>query len=257
MFRPALSLLIGLASLPLAAQTSPSADFVALNQTQAQAGDSALGDSPGFPITLAKSGHYKLTSNLVVPAGVDGIVVNPGLNVIIDLNGFQIVGPAVCSISSSCQASPGTAGIRVASEASHLSVRNGRIRGFSDSGLSGRSGTGGDNELAVGDMNVEDVQLWNNRNGVTANRLIGQRIHAKGNSWNGIYAEYGMVQTSFAISNYTGIYLRRGRISDSAALQNHAGGIVGGSTVLLHNNTATGNSGNYPLGANTAANLGF
>jgi hypothetical protein len=50
----------------------------------------------GFPYKIKKSGSYKLTSNLAVPAGVDGIdVLAP--DVTIDLNGFSITGPVVCA----------------------------------------------------------------------------------------------------------------------------------------------------------------
>src|SRR3989442_9173749 len=43
----------------------------------------------GFPYTISLAGSYKLSGNLLVPNGVDGIKINAS-NVTLDLNGFNI-----------------------------------------------------------------------------------------------------------------------------------------------------------------------
>ena len=61
--------------------------ILALAATPAKA-QTAIGiKNAVFPITLTKSGHYKLTSTLTVPPGVDGLVLADGVDASIDLNG--------------------------------------------------------------------------------------------------------------------------------------------------------------------------
>lgn len=43
----------------------------------------------GFPYTISQAGSYKLSGNLLVPNGVQGIVISAS-NVTLDLNGFSI-----------------------------------------------------------------------------------------------------------------------------------------------------------------------
>jgi hypothetical protein len=111
---------------------SPAPDVITIDQAKATNGNVTAGDAAGFPITINASGSYKLTSNLVVPAGTDAILVTAG-NVSIDLNGFSIIGPGNCSgqpASMTCTAT-GTRGISSAVSNIHrLSVRNGMVGGF-------------------------------------------------------------------------------------------------------------------------------
>ena len=65
-------------------------------QTMIGAGKAAI----SFPIVISQPGHYKLAGNLTVPNGsTHGIhVTSP--HVTIDLNGFVLSGPNVCSTQS-------------------------------------------------------------------------------------------------------------------------------------------------------------
>lgn len=115
------------------AASTPASDVVTIDQNKALNGAITANDTAGFPITISTSGSYKLTSNLVVPAGVDGIQVWAS-NVTIDLNGFSITGPASCggqSPSSIVCTATTTRGINSAGgNIFRLAVRNGSVGGF-------------------------------------------------------------------------------------------------------------------------------
>jgi len=96
---------------------------VLINQSIATAGGVTPADDPGFPVTISRSGKYKLTGNLVVPAGTDGFVVTAD-NVTIDFNGFRITG--------------GRFGINAAG-ADGLTAMNGTILNFSSNGIRAHS----------------------------------------------------------------------------------------------------------------------
>ena len=78
-------------ALFLAAPSAQAVDgVIEINQASALAGV-GIGDTPGFPITLALRGSYRLTGELNVPADTIGILVQND-QISIDLNGFSIVG---------------------------------------------------------------------------------------------------------------------------------------------------------------------
>ena len=123
----------------------------------------------GFPLTLTAPGNYVLTSSLPVPAGVDGIVIAT-TDVVIDLNGFSIVGPATCA-PGACAQGAGR-GIRPGPSVAfgHAStVRNGTVRGFADTCVALGS------DARVEDLHVRDCGgdgISVNTNGVVrANRV--------------------------------------------------------------------------------------
>src|SRR4030088_445528 len=70
---------------------------ILIDQNRALAGNVTPGDAPGFPVTISLPGSYRLSGNLTVPdANTTAIDVTTD-NVTIDLNGFSIIGPTVCS----------------------------------------------------------------------------------------------------------------------------------------------------------------
>jgi hypothetical protein len=96
---------------------------IEINQARAAAGNVTAGDGPGFPVLISASGSYRLTSNLIVTPGQDGIDVTAS-HLTIDLNGFTITagGGGV------------TDGISIQS-ATNVEVRNGSILGFTRDGV--------------------------------------------------------------------------------------------------------------------------
>lgn len=102
---------------------------ILIDQAQVKEGGITRGDAPGFPATLNRPGRYKLSGNLLVPAGVNAIEV-VAADVTIDLNGFTIASDP-----------PGAAGSGVvASSGGLLRVTNGTVTGFSGAGVTKFSG---------------------------------------------------------------------------------------------------------------------
>jgi hypothetical protein len=84
----------------------------------------------GFPYRIIHPGHYRLSSDLVVPAETNGIEILTD-DATLNLSGFSISGPTVCLSGTNCV--PGsllkTAGIVIVGL--RVAIRNGKVRGFS------------------------------------------------------------------------------------------------------------------------------
>lgn len=103
---------------------------VIISQAAALSGGVTPGDSPGFPITISRSGSYRLASNLTVDAG-NAIEIEVD-DVSLDLNGFHIVGPLQCLPPHAvvCEGGPfDTVGIS-AHGRREVVVDSGSVRGF-------------------------------------------------------------------------------------------------------------------------------
>lgn len=123
------------------APSAPASDVVKIDQAKAIAGGVTSADAAGFPVVINAPGSYKLTSNLVVPAGQDAIHVMAS-NVTIDLNGFAILGPGNCSGTGNsmlCTANAGHGVYQVDSNNHNLIVQNGTVGGFGQCMYGGRA----------------------------------------------------------------------------------------------------------------------
>ena len=95
----------------------------------------------GFPYTITQPGSYKLSGNLTVPNINTGAIVIASDNVTLDLNGFALIGPAVCAGGPLCGVVSGnahgiTAGTDVPAKGySNITVRNGTVRGMGRDGI--------------------------------------------------------------------------------------------------------------------------
>ena len=74
--------------------------IILIDQNRALAGSVTPGDTPGFPVTISQSGSYRLAGNLTVPDANTTAISITADNVTIDLNGFSIIGPTVCTPAS-------------------------------------------------------------------------------------------------------------------------------------------------------------
>lgn len=92
-----------------------------IDQNRALAGNVTAGDAAGFPVSINQPGSYRLSGNLTVPAGTNGIQIHAD-GVILDLNGFAITGPGTF---------PNGAFSAIAStDRQRLTIVNGSISGF-------------------------------------------------------------------------------------------------------------------------------
>jgi len=190
----------------------------------------------GFPYKITKPGSYKLTSNLVVPAGVDGIDIL-SQDVTLDLNGFGIVGPVVCTGDNpaTCPSATTGVGIKAGDEGTpgpaDVKVLNGSVRGMGSHGIF----MSGDGSF------VEKVSVQSNAGAgiIVAGSVI--ESSAIGNGSTGILAL--IVRDSEAASNVRDGIITDGRggvaIGDVSSLNGGRGivaqnGSVTGSTITLN-----------------------
>jgi len=116
----------------LCAAASTAFAQVSIDHNKALAGGVSAGDGAGYPITISQPGHYVLKSNLMVPAGLNGIDITAS-NVTLDLNGYAVIGPGSCSYQSyvvTCTGAAANAGIVAGGSTSNTTLRNGAVMGF-------------------------------------------------------------------------------------------------------------------------------
>jgi len=117
-------------------QTAP--DGAILITQDAVLGFALPGDAPGFPITISQPGSYRLASNIVVPDANTTAIEITTSHVTVDLNGFAVLGPTVCSGTPVTSCSPTGQGIGIhatLSGISDITVRNGTVSGMGDTGV--------------------------------------------------------------------------------------------------------------------------
>ena len=202
---------------------------VLINQNAALAGNVTPGDTPGFPVVITVPGSYRLSGNLTVPdADTVGIEINAE-NVTIDLNGFSINGPTVCSGFPVTSCSPLGFGRGILSTKANTTVMNGKINGMGSAGIqiTGR---------------IERVDVSNNGNSGIFGAALVISCTAFSNFPDGINTN-GSVINSLAFGNQrNGITLFNGVGTNNQANLNGRDGIAGSRTTLT-GNTAIGNGG--------------
>jgi hypothetical protein len=158
------------------------------------------GDAAGYPVVITQPGSYKLTSNLDIRAQPDAAnlvaiyVAAPAVT--LDLAGFMVLGPAVCSgVPLACSPTGFGFGVQVHAAATGAVVRNGSITGFTAHGV------GSDAAYA----RFEELRAWSNgHSGVvalgTGSQVVG--VTAFRNAANGITVGVaGMVRRSTSNAN--------------------------------------------------------
>jgi hypothetical protein len=138
--------LLTLGSIVVATASLGAVDgIVLIDQNRAIAGNVTPGDAPGFPVTISKSGSYRLSSNLTVPnqntTAID--ITSAVVAVTVDLNGFSIQGVTVCDVAIPPVCAPAAddvsifgpgVGVRSAASGS-ITVRNGSIQRMGHLGI--------------------------------------------------------------------------------------------------------------------------
>jgi hypothetical protein len=217
-----------------------------INQTCAVQTGCFAGDTAGFPVIITTPGSYRLTSNLTVPDENTSAIEIEADNVSVDLNGFSILGPTVCSFNG-CSPTGGGMGIE-GGGVRGLSVTNGTIQGMGDTGIQLTVGSGGGR--------VERVRaISNGRVGISpGEEALVSHCTALNNGLNGISVGGRSVVThSTANDNQgngvaaAGISLGLGSIAvNNTAFSNDGTGIrCSARCTVLGNNV--GNNGNFGL----------
>ena len=225
--------------LAVAGNASAVDGVVLIDQNRVFTGSVTPGDAPGFPVTISLRGSYRLSSNLTVPdANTDAIVVSAS-DVTIDLNGFSIVGPVVCSGGDFNQpplSCTGTGSGRGINGFSHLTVTNGTVRGM-----------GGIGVLAGENCRIDKVHVISNgATGMsTLNGCVLTDNVAMRNGDNGIFNQRGTLIGNTAVANAdAGITCTNTcQISKSSVSFNGGPGIASGGGSVIANSSATFNGG--------------
>lgn len=200
-----------------AASASAVDGVIEINQASALAGGVTPGDTAGFPVTISEGGSFRLTGSLSLIAGppnTSAIVVTTTNGVVLDLNGFSVVGPSVCAAQSGC-APAGTAVGVDGSAVPSVAVRNGVVRGFPGAGI-----------FLGTRARVEAVSVFNNG-------LVGVHV-----------ADHGLVRASTAASN-AGHGIQTGAsvtVDGNTADGNGQNGIQTGLASVVTHNAVAGNA---------------
>ena len=198
-----------------------------INQDCALNGGCFSGDSSGFPVTITASGSYRLAGNLDVdvsavpsPSSTTAIEVQTD-RVTIDLNGFTISGPVVCSggppvTSCANSGSSGADGVFATSGSDMTTVRDGHIVGMGEEGIQLNAGARVD--------------------GVTVRSNGGVGIQSGANSV--------VRDVNVLFNGNFGVLLENNTLlSGSAVIGNMQGGVLASKSLVARDNTVRANGG--------------
>ena len=201
---------------------------VLIDQSHALAGNITPGDAPGFPVTITQSGSYRLSGNLIVPDANTTAIQITAERVTLDMNGFGIIGPVVCTTGPT-KCSPAGSGVGVqaldpnggVSGPRGVRVFNGTVRGMGNHGF-----------LIGGDGNSVD------------------RVAADGNAGAGIVVS-GIVIDSAATRNALG-GIAAITVRDCRVVSNGRTGITVNSGVATGNSSSFNDGEGFQIFASTA-----
>lgn len=214
-----------------------------IDAESAVAGDGVryLRNTSLLPIVISRSGTYRLKSDLVATNPDVSVIRIEADDVTIDLNGFSIRGPAVCTpgdMGVECTGTGSGSGIgSYGNGAGTRGVRviNGSIRGLGYSGIEGS---------AI--WHIEKVRLVSN--GSTGVNVDGEglllEVTAVGNGGHGIDSLGLRVKDSEATGNrLSGIRATNASVMNCVASANGGEGIVSSGAAVLDGNVVHGNGG--------------
>jgi hypothetical protein len=207
-----------------------------INQHCATVTGCFAGDTPGFPVATDPGKSYVLTSSLTV-AEADTTAINLDAGATLDLNGFSITGPAVCTgTPPSCVGLGNGNGVSLDTGAT---VRNGRIAGMGGDGIRGTMGkaeellieANGDDGIdsSSGGWLISDCRIRrNNGDGIQSATAARQDVIRR----NTIYGNGGR-----------GVYALTPLLVDNSIYGNADVGISTGNRAALAYNSLFGNNG--------------
>ncbi len=216
----------------------------AIHPAQAQ---KMIGQVKTFPIVISKSGSYKLRSNIVVPDANTTAISVTADNVTIDLNGFSILGPVVCSggppVTSCTPTASGSGGYGIDSRTAGVAgttVLNGSVQGLGKTGL-----------YLGPRARVKDVQVVSNGfYGIDAGGQATITVStALNNGIEGIAAQDAALVSGDVIfgNGGDGVAVWSGTVTGNDARRNGNNGIQTGDGVVIGNSALL--NGGFGLGA--------
>jgi hypothetical protein len=212
------------AALPLHAVDG----VVLINQNAALAGNVTPGDTPGFPVTISVAGSYRLSGNLTVPDANTTAIQIVSDNVTIDLNGFSIIGPTVCSGTPVTSCNPFGLGSGVSTSNSNIFVSNGTIRGLGFKGV---------NFFAGGQQRVEKVNaISNGVGGIKVGSGSVASCTATNNGQHGIEVIGIAIDNTAEFNGGDGIRVE-GVAANNTAISSAGAGLNGSVVVAAGNHT--------------------
>lgn len=249
--RSAAALGVGLMVLGAAARVHAVDGVIEINQAKVEAGG-------GFPFVIGQPGSYRLTGNLTVDASTTAIRIT-AMNVTIDLNGFAIIGPTVCSGTPpitpfTCTPTGSGGGIVAEGSSETTTVLNGTVRGMGGAGISvgGHSRVEGVHAISNGGGGIgasfssviaSNVADANGGPGIS----LGSGCTVTGNTVNGNGADGISAQSGSTVIGNT----MRGNVGAGLNFPDGGGGSGYGSNVLTGNNIGGAQvSGGVQMGAN-------
>ena len=199
--------------------------------------DAVVRNHGGFPYKITEPGAYRLDGNLTLNRDTDAIVVNTD-HVTINLNGFSITGPVVCTLPDS------TKGVSCPTGGKGVGIRSGSLT----------TGLGANRDVKVSNGSIHGMGL----HGVflEGDGSMVEKVSADFNGGFGLLVN-GLVTASSGNANgQVGIFAVT--VRDSSALNNTGDGMVidgiggistgniasfnGGNGINLPNGTAIGNT---------------
>lgn len=206
-----------------------------INQTCANNGGCFSGDTAGWPVTITKSGSYRLTSNLyTVSTATTAVQVSTGA-VTLDLNGFEIS----CNAPGSFCLVSGSEGYGVdASSQNDVTVRNGKITGRALFGIYAG------NRARVEHISVVNVGGQGISGIVVGSESIVTDNAAAGNGGSGISTgDYCTITNNRVQGNGSGgiAAAANSTAKDNIAAENQGFGISMAASGTIVNNTVFGN----------------
>jgi hypothetical protein len=244
------------------AEGLPATDGVVLiDQRAALAGKVTPLDTAGFPVTISQSGSYRLSGNLTVPDAATTAIQITADNVTLDLNGFTIAGPNVCTPNPTRCTYSGGGGTGVLAVAptgvvspANVRVINGVVRGMGGHGIrmlgdstvvqNVVSVSNGGPGIVVGEGSVIDSVAQLSASGSAIVGSIVRGCIATNNVFGIFVRPGGVASGNVATSNaVTGISVSNGTATGNTADNNGTYGIDATCPGVLTGNTATGNPG--------------
>ena len=232
---------------------------ILIDQNHALIGNLTPGDAPGFPVTISQPGSYRLSGDLIVPdANTTGIQITAD-HVTLDLNGFAIIGPIVCT-SRPANCPPPTQGIGIQADRGPtqdgpraIRIFNGTVRGMGSTGIF-ITGLGGLIERVTADSNaggglliagsvIESTATRNGTFGIFA--IIVRDSFATDNHEVGIQLDSsgGVATGDIASFNGTdGISAPNGTVTSNTTVRNNSFGITAVCPSSIIGNTVVSNS---------------